>query len=74
MARYHPDEHAREHLRNALCLVRLALETAEVRMDAEGARVFVPVETLNAIQGRLEAALARLEPPPTVLPFPQPED
>lgn len=72
--RYPPDERAAEHLRNALAMLQLAMQTGTVTMGNEGAGVVVPMGTLGAVAARIEAALDQLEPPPTILPFPQPPE
>lgn len=62
-------ETAQEHLRNALQLLRVTLETERVEWPG----VLVPAQTLAALQARLEAALDVLEPPRSPLPFPSRE-
>lgn len=69
MARYPADETAREHIRNALALVRLTMQTAPVTVGNEGRGFIVSAAALGAMQARLEAALDTLEPPPDVSPF-----
>lgn len=74
MRRYPAEERASEHLRNALALLQLAMQTGEVTMGNEGAGVVLSMGTLGAVVARIEAALDQLEPPPPVLPFHRPEE
>ena len=59
-----PAETAAEHLRNALGIVRLTLETAEPAIGHEGPGFIVTADTLGRLQARIEAALERLTRPP----------
>lgn len=55
-------EGPKEHLRNALAMVRLFLDLGEVMMGAAaGPSVVVPINGLARIQARLEAAIGLLE-------------
>jgi len=58
-------ESASQHLRNALMLVRVSLNHGEVLTGAEPS-IAVLVDVLDAIQRRLEAALALIEHPERV--------
>ena len=64
-------ETAREHIGNALQMLRLVMETGAVTCGNESPGMVVPTETLGAIQARLEAAIEHLELPTTLLDFPQ---
>lgn len=56
-----------QHLRNALQLVRACLDLGEPLIGNGESLLGVSVETLDAIQRRIEAALAWLELPPESL-------
>lgn len=60
-------ESASQHLRNVLQLVRCCLDLGEPLLGNGSSHLAVSVETLDAIQRRVETALELLELPPESL-------